>query len=162
MKNIFVGLFLVNLGIPLASFSSGHKAGAWIADERSDEVPSAIRSVCADPSYTLIDLSNLKLTNEELNIVLEGLVERQKILGDRQTLSFIKLISPSITEEGLGVFLRRLQEGHTVDAGGIIRPDMRKVVMQVALPLTEDLYDRLVSVAPRLLATGNLTLIEGF
>ncbi|MBM3610229.1 MAG: hypothetical protein FJX18_01685 [Alphaproteobacteria bacterium] len=157
MKRVLSFFFLAGLWIPLIAFSSGHTASAWIADERSGEVISTIRSVCANPSYTFIDFSNLKLTDEELSMVLEGLVERQKSLGDKQTLSFIKLISPSITEEGLKIFLKQLQEGHSSDAP----PDMRKVVMQVALPLTEELYDRLISGAPRLLTAGNLTLIEG-
>lgn len=117
-----------------------------------------IKKVCLDPSVCLIDFSNLDLTDDDLDGLFNGLVEREKNSQLRPCpLQYINLESEKITEKGLKSFITKLQKGAKIN-GQKIFPDMRNTVVKIGFVLSYEFLEELQSSAPSVFA-GHLRLV---
>jgi hypothetical protein len=125
----------------------------------NEAIRDYILKVCSNPTFVTIDFSLFNLQNEDLNIIYEGLMEREKQNDDKHTLYLLNIASDDINEEGLKNFIAMLNKG-ALDKGTKrkIFPDVRQTVLRIGFPMSEDFFQELITVAPSVFA-GSLKII---
>jgi hypothetical protein len=134
---------------------------SYVFMSRGDDFEERVRTVVKNPRMASIDFTNIKIEDDDLDIVFEGLVERQKTMdetGERHKLQLLAFAG-DITRFGFLVFLRNLQKGKK-EGGTKIYPDVRESVIKVrSLTLSEEFGDEMMEVAPSVLA-GRVRIVD--
>jgi hypothetical protein len=120
------------------------------------DLGSRLERICSNPDLVGIDLSRIKMTDGDLDILFDALVSREQLLEkiSHHAISLIDLRSEDITEEGFLGFLKKLQDGKRSSTGSKIYPDVRDTILRIGLGLREEFIKAMQHTAPSAFAGG--------
>ncbi len=134
---------------------------SYVFMSRGDDFKERVLTVVKNPRMASIDFTNIKVEDDDLDIVFEGLVERQKTMdetGEKHKLHLLAFAG-DITRIGFLMFLKNLQKGKE-EGEKKIYPDVREAVIKVSsLTLSEEFADQISEVAPSVFA-GRLRIVD--
>jgi len=169
MENQMLNVFRSFLTITLLICSTACASSSSSEDEsliahrfrvKGHDFSSRVEEVCSNPMVVSLDFSSVKLSNEDLEIVFNALVEREKRLAGipHCTIELIDLRRGTFDETGFLMFLGHLQHGKK-EGGKDIYPDVRETVLKIGLSLNDDFIEQMEKAAPSTFA-GGLQIIQ--
>ena len=167
MRNIFTVLVAVaSLLFCSDTYSSSssavadEKLCAYVFGEKGEDFVTRVRAAFRDPMATCLDFSSAHLSDDDLETILQGLVDRTE-LDNPAKLRLLTLgtgRAGGISLDGLSEFLARVQRyGRT--AGGKMFSVIKDTILKTGLPITIEAEERVENVGCLLFARG-LRLME--
>jgi len=136
------------------------KLCAYVFAEKGEDFVTRVRAAFRDPMATCLDFSSAHLSDDDLETILQGLVDRTELDNPAK----LRLLTLGIGEEGvvsldgLVEFLTRVQR-HGRTAGGRMFSVIKETILETGLPITTESVERVENVARLLFARG-LRLME--
>jgi len=171
MKALFNIILLVGVLKGFCSFASSIEDTSGIEDEilmsyrfkvRGDDFNERVWRACLNPKVVSMNFSAVKLSNEDLEMIFEALVEREKALTGKphDTIKFIDLSRGTFTEGGFLRFLGNFQYGRKEPGSEArIYPDVRETILRIGLALTDEFIENMQEMAPTIFE-GGIQILE--
>jgi hypothetical protein len=171
MKVLFNTILFVSVLKGLCSFASSIEEVTGIEDEilisyrfkvRGDDFNERVCRACLNPKVVSMNFSAVKLSNEDLEMIFEALVERESAFTGKphDTIKFIDLSRGTFSEAGFLRFLGNFQYGRKEPGSEArIYPDVRDTILRIGLALTDEFIENMQEMAPSIFA-GGIEILE--
>jgi hypothetical protein len=142
----------------IASSSEDESLVTYRFKVRRADFDDYVHRVFVDPKVVSMDFSSLGLTDRDLDVIFDALVERKKVTRASR-VDLIDLRGGRFGEEDVLRFLKNLENGKK-ESGETIYPNVQGTVLKIGLVLTDEFVEALQNTAPNMLFEQKLRIVE--